>query len=93
MNKAEAGRLLEEALDRFRQESYEALVRRIDAAPATEEREGASGTLYQLEFLFVWDDQPFGNVRALGSIDDGAWRAFVPMTRSFIKAPDATFVG
>jgi hypothetical protein len=29
----------------------------------------------------------------LGSIDDGGWRAFAPLTRSFIKSPDGTFVG
>jgi hypothetical protein len=29
----------------------------------------------------------------MGSIDDGGWRAFVPISRSFIKSADGSFVG
>jgi hypothetical protein len=28
----------------------------------------------------------------LGSIDDGGWRAFKPLCRDFIKAPDGSAV-
>lgn len=48
---------------------------------------------YQVEIQVFWDDRQGGNVRVAGSIDDGAWRAFVPLTRDFIKAPDGSFVG
>ncbi|HEY5619917.1 MAG TPA: hypothetical protein VIK60_18390 [Vicinamibacterales bacterium] len=85
--------MLEKALRRLRLESYEDLARRIDAEPETEAAQGESGTVYQLEFSVVWDDQPSGNLRVLGSIDDGGWRAFAPLSRSFIKARDGTFVG
>ena len=92
MNKTEALSLLEEELGRLRLESYTDLVGRIKTGALTETRRGDSGTDYQLEFTFIWDDRPSGNVRVLGSIADGGWRAFVPITRSFIKSPDDTFV-
>ena len=41
----------------------------------------------------MWDDPARGNIRVMGSVDDGRWRAFMPLNRSFIKAPDGTFVG
>lgn len=90
MNRTEALSLLEEELGRFRLESYTDLVGRIKTGTLAETRPGDSGTEYQLEFTFIWDDRPGGNVRVLGSIDDGRWRAFVPITRSFIKSPDNT---
>jgi hypothetical protein len=49
--------------------------------------------VYQLEFSVVWDGRPGGDVHVLGAIDDGRWRAFVPLTRDFIKAADGSFVG
>jgi hypothetical protein len=85
--------LLEKSVERLRRESYDDLARRIDGDPETETAQGQSGTVYQLELLAMWDDQPGGNVRVLASVDDGGWRAFAPLTRSFIKAHDGTFVG
>jgi hypothetical protein len=92
VTRTEALSLLEEELGKLRRESYNDLVGRIKTGALTETRQGDSGTEYQLEFTFTWDDRPGGNVRVLGSIDDGRWRAFVPITRSFIKSPDNTFV-
>lgn len=34
-----------------------------------------------------------GAIRVIGSIDDGGWRAFRPLSDDFIRAPDGTFVG
>ena len=93
MDTNEAVTLLGDALDRFRVQSYEALVRRIDAEPVTTESVGRSGTSYQIECTFMWDDKPGGNIRVMASVDDGGWRSFAPITRSFIKAADGTFVG
>jgi hypothetical protein len=89
----EALRRLEEGLDRFRREPYESLKARVGDEPIIEEGRGTSGRAYQIELIFLWDDRPDGNVRVMASIDDGGWRAFVPATRSFIKAPDGRFVG
>lgn len=93
MNNEEAIHLLERELTRFRDESYADLVRRIPAGSLDYERAAASGTKYQLEIQFFWDDRPGGNIRVWGSIDDGGWRAFVPLNRSFIKSADGSFVG
>jgi hypothetical protein len=32
-------------------------------------------------------------VRVIGSIDDGGWWTFKPLTEDFILAPDGTFAG
>lgn len=77
----------------FRRESYRELVTRIDQEPVTTERLGADSTTYQLEISFMWEHRPGGNVIVVGSIDDGRWRAFAPLTRSFMKAADESFVG
>jgi hypothetical protein len=41
----------------------------------------------------LWDDRAGGNIRVIASIDDGGLHAFAPLTDSFIKAPDGSFVG
>jgi hypothetical protein len=76
MNNQEAIHLLERELASFRDETYGDLVRRMPAGSMSYERSGASGTMYQPELQFFWDDQPAGNIRVIGSIDDGGWRAF-----------------
>ena len=54
---------------------------------------GRSGTVYQIEIDAFWDDGKPGNLRVSVGIDDGGWRAFVPMTAGFIMAADGSFVG
>jgi hypothetical protein len=93
MNHAEAMSLLGRELDRLRAEPYAALAARIDGDELTYDLSGETGTTYQVEVLFLWDSEPAGNVRVIGFIDDGGWRAFSPLTSSFIKAPDDTLVG
>jgi hypothetical protein len=86
MDHQEAIAVLEEELERFRRESYADLVRRIDQDPVVCERAGAGGITYQLEIQCFWDGSSGGDVRVMGSVDDGGWRALVPLTRSFIKS-------
>jgi hypothetical protein len=93
MNKAEAIALLEQELAGFRDEPYEELVSRIPAASLAFERVGPSGAKYQLETQVFWDDPRGRQVRVMGFIDDGGWRAYIPLTRDFIKAPDGSFLG
>jgi hypothetical protein len=92
MNRAAAERILGDWLARFRAEAYASLAARIDQPPVTAWIETGDGS-YQLELQCFWDDQPDGHVRVMASIDDGGWRAFVPLTRDFIKAPDGRFIG
>jgi len=90
MNKKEAGSILAEHLNRYRSRSYAELAawvreRRID----TTEIVGQSGKQYQIEVTFFWDGKPDGDVRVVGSIDDGRGiRAFVPLTDSFSLSPE-----
>lgn len=53
----------------------------------------ASGKEYQFEIIVYWDDKPNGDVRVIGNVDDGGWRAYFPLGTSFLKAPDGTFIG
>jgi hypothetical protein len=92
MNKQEAAALLELQLEAFRSESWAELVRRIDLDPVVFERAGTGAATYKLEIECVWDGPRGGNVRVIGSVDDGGSRAFIPITRSFIKSADDSFV-
>lgn len=51
------------------------------------------GTECCVEIEAFWDDRPDADVRVIFAIDDGGWRAFVPVTDSFIIAKDGTFAG
>jgi hypothetical protein len=93
MDNEEALRLLDREMDALRTESYADLARRIDTESREYELSGSGGARYQVEIQFLWDDRTGGNVLVVGSIDDGGWRAFVPLTRSFIKSADGSFVG
>ena len=94
MDKTEALQVLTEAMEDFRREPYRDLVKRIGDGPFVVERQGAASAQYQLEISFLWDGRPGGNVMVIGSIDDGGLlTSFSPVTRSFIKAADESFVG
>ena len=92
MDNPEAIALLEQELDTFRGNAWSELVGRIDLDPVICERLGAGGTKYQLEIQCVWDARRGGDVRVIGTVDDGGWRAFAPVTRAFIKSADGSFV-
>ena len=92
MNKQEAQSLLRKTLKRYRKLSYDELrdmMGKIDIL----EVEGETGTQYQVEVQVFWDNKRKQNIRVLGAIDDGGWRAFLPITDSFIVASDGTFIG
>jgi hypothetical protein len=93
MDKQEARSLLTEQLATYRARSYADLVAMIGQDDCIE-ISSPSGQLYQVEYGAFWDNKPGGNVRVILSIDDGTFRAaFSPLTDSFIKAPDGTFIG
>jgi hypothetical protein len=91
MNKAEAKLLVSKELDAFAARPYGELVAKIGH---TEVKSvvGESGAVYQIELDVFWDSKPNENLRIVGSIDDGGWRAFVPLTESRIMKADGTFV-
>ena len=93
MNEAEAREILSERLSEYRRRSYQSLAAAI-GEPEMFEVTGASGAQYQVEIESLWDDKTGGTVLVMGSIDDGSFRrAFMPLTDSFIVAPDGSFVG
>jgi hypothetical protein len=89
MDSNEAKRLIEEQLAKYRRLGYTALLRLLDEQD-TFELEGAGGTKYQVEIHAIWEGQKGGDLRVMGCIDDGGWRAFVPLSSDFIIGPDGT---
>ena len=86
MDKSEAQRILSEQLARFNGRSHSELTQLVGAEHVEAyEVHAASGTAYQVEIQFFWDDQPGETIRVAGSIDDGSFRAFVPLTDSFLR--------
>lgn len=88
MDNQQASEILERELESFRQEPYSELVRRIGLEPVVLERAGKGTTAFIVEIEFMWDGPEGGNVLVIGSVDDGGCRAFVPITRSFIRTPE-----
>ena len=93
MNKEEAKQIIRVELESFRAKPYSELVQMIGAEPVTSERTGPSGKRYQIEIQVFWDDKAGGDIRVVGSIDDGGWRAYRPLCEDFIKNPANEFVG
>lgn len=95
MDKQDALGALRQRLARMRVQSYTDLVANWLDQPESVQILGRSGVEYQVEIEGFWDDprQEGGNLRIFGSIDDGGWRAFSPLTDSFIVAPDGSFIG
>jgi|SRR5215210_2564834 len=89
MDRREAHGIISVELTRLRAETYQALVERLLDKQETFERIGASGTRYQVELEAFCDDKPHGNLLVIAAIDDGSWRAFVPMCDDFIRSPTA----
>ena len=83
MDTLEAQALLREQLQKHRRRTRNELLPLL-RAPDVTELVGASGAHYQVEILAVWDDAPNGDLRVIGSIDDGGLRAFVPLTEDFL---------
>ncbi len=94
MDKVEARTVLTAELAKYPQRSYEELSALI-GAPSCFERRGPSGAEYQIEIEAMWDStRPNGNIRVLGSVDDGRFLAALsPICDGFIVAPDGSFVG
>lgn len=92
MDKSEAQAVLAKALGDYRKRAYGELLVLL-RTPEVFEVTAESGAAYQLEVDATWDGEADGNLRVMGSIDDGGLSAFVPLTDDFIIAPDGSFVG
>jgi len=93
MNKTEAEAIIDTELAKYRPLTYEELSAMVDTPERSFETTGPSGATYHVDVYALWDAQPGGPVRLWVTADDGGWRAFLPLSKTFIKAPDGSFVG
>ena len=88
MNRDEALSLLNGKLDDYRQMSHAELAAKIGHEEFPEVV-GSSGTEYQIEIQIRWDHKPGGDVRVMGTIDDGTFRgAFKPVCEDLLVSAD-----
>lgn len=88
MNESEARYILDEQLARFSDRTHSELAALVEAKQIEAyEVRAASGTVYQVEIQFFWDDRRGNTIRVMGCIDDGGVRALVPLTESILIAP------
>ena len=88
MNRQEAMGLLNAKLDQYHQMSYAELSAKIGHEESPEVVD-LSGTEYQIEIQIRWDNKPGGDIRVMGTIDDGTFRgAFKPVCSDLIVRPD-----
>jgi hypothetical protein len=92
MNIPEAKSILRDHLSVYKSQSYSDLVKLVNTVE-TMDAKGPSGKMYQLEIQFLWDDKPNGDIRVMGSVDDGGLRAFFPVTDSFIVTANGQLIG
>ena len=89
MDKNEAGQLLEVQLEEWRRRSYAELSHEVGHW-CRFETTGQSGERYEgvIQVFSLG-----GAVKVVGSIDDGGWRTFVPLTKDFTVMPDRAVPG
>ena len=57
--------------------------------PAGAPEDFKDAPVFQVEIQAVWDDKSGGVLRIIGNIDDGGWRAWLPLSDSFLVEPDS----
>jgi len=86
MDKNEAGQLLEVQLEEWRRRPYAELSREVGRWRRFETT-GQSGERYEGVIQVFWLGDADGPVKVVGSIDDGGWRTFVPLSKDFTVMP------
>jgi len=92
MDKEKAMAVLAEQLRLYRTKSYAELKDLLGQVDAYEVAT-PDGLPYQIEIQVFWDGIPDSNIRVIGTIDDGRWRAFSPLSDDFIMTPEGAFLG
>ena len=93
MDKATYLALLAPIVADYRTRAYAFWLPHLSGEPIVSKIVAPDGTECCVEINAFWDGKPDGDIRVIFSIDDGGWRAFVPVTDSFVIAPDETFLG
>ena len=91
MNKEEAVAVLDQHLAEFIRRPYAELAAIVDQPQGTD-AVSPSGTAYQIEFNVFFDSGAKRDLRIVGSIDDGGWRAFMPLTKTEIMQPSGELI-
>jgi hypothetical protein len=92
MNREEALGLLNAKLDEYRKMSHADLATKLGHEEVVEVT-GRSGTEYQIEIHVTWDHKPKGDVRVMGTIDDGTFRgAFRPVCEDLIVKSGSPYI-
>jgi len=93
--KAQLQAILKDKIDELMRLSYEDLLERVDKDPEVITH-GTTGSedFYQMEVEVFFDDPKLksGNLRVMATIDNGGWRAFAPISDSFIITPEGKFL-
>jgi hypothetical protein len=53
---------------------------------------GQDGAHYQIEIEVFWNGRRGGDIRVVGSVDDGQSRIVVPLTEDFVITPIGAFL-
>jgi hypothetical protein len=88
MNTEEATKIVRQELMKYRRRPYVELCRLVNTCLPTLDIKGESGSEYQVVIQVHWDGKRGGDIRVIGLIDDGGWRAFVPLAEDFITGPN-----
>ena len=91
LDKDKARAILNTELNKYKEKSYHELLPLLDEKERLELQIDDRAE-YQLVFDALWDDQKGGNLRVIGSIDDGGRSAYIPETASFIISPENKFI-
>ena len=91
-NRHEALSVLRAELAKYRARSYDDLARLVSEINSYDVV-APSGLTYQVEIVVNWDGHKDGDIRVDGMVDDGGWRAFVPLCTGFVIDPDGTIRG
>ena len=86
-----AQELLTSHFAQYRVLSYSDLAEKIIRGEVDTCETDVSGVLYQFEFQFFWDDEPYQEIRVVGSVftdPRGVW-----VRDDFILLPSGRFVG
>ena len=93
MNHDEYTEVLAPIVSDYRKQPYSFWIPILSGEPIVLDVQAKDGSRCCVEINAYWDDAPDADIRVILSIDDGGYRAFVPLTDSFIIAPGGKFVG
>ena len=92
MKHAIARKLLQDELENLKTRPYSFFAQSVNRT-THKKIIGQDGAPYQIEIEVFWDSRRGGDIRVLGSVDDGQVRPSAPLTEDFVITPAGTFLG